>query len=511
MVHAEGPGNHRTLVPAVGLTPLRVGERFLYAVSVRMGLRVSREVGEIAEPILTGERPAADKKLRFASTDDVAGEPLLDDASDFGPLKKDVDVVVVGHAHARFAADSFEGGVRVLDLVEGEDGQIAYRAAVSGRFAVRAGAPTQKIPLVAPYLTSVGTSSLLRLAPVAREGRDLQGLLPPDFDEEVFNVAPPELRGSMGSVGPSAILELTGVFEPAAGDREDATMPVTTRVVGLPGLYPVVTFDGANGANVPVRMQLDTLRIDSDARTISVTWRGLAGPFDVASDFHRLVVSMEEVGAERDHGTRLSDTQRGKVVFAFDEDDARDGRTPPVEDARLSYERMKTWGEVAPEPRMPIESYARISAELAEWPKERDKTLDRHGYDEDSFGVEERAWLERFAADAMDGRSQLAVLYGDLFLREQDLLAKPEEDRWTLRDYAGLRVEMDRAADVGGVLEEAEISLAQWMRLERRWVRRAEEDPTVARELDSLLEELEANADPLEDTADEEPEAEDDE
>lgn len=509
VVHAEGPEGARKWAPAVGITPLDTGRGVTVAVVVRAAYAIPSDDGPtvMAKPIERGARVAVDQPSRFASPG------LLDEASDFAPRKAAIDVVVVGHAHARRPEATIHGR---LELAEPRGGKILVAS-----FFARAGAPSDRIPLTAPYLGGIGTTGVTRFAPTGSDERFLDGGLPEPLDPEIFQVAPPELRAPLGAVPPNAMLELVGLLPVAATDELvlDGAPPglvgspealeaavVARRSVLLPGYQPVVSYEISRSEPAMLEMTLDTLRIDTDAQRIDVVWRGMTRPIGDLVDLHRIIVSMEHLGLERDASTRMSDTQRGSVVFATTEEDAERGETPPEDDVRLEAQRYRTLAEVAPEPRIPLERYASITAELSEWPDRRAETLSRHGYDEDGYGIEERAWLERFASNAMDGQSELAASFGQMFLEAQDALARPEEERLGLRDYAGLRAELDRAADASAVLEQAGLTLAQWMRLERRWLARADTDPRVARELESLLEELSDDSDPFADEA--EPEAE---
>ncbi|MBL8743961.1 MAG: hypothetical protein JNK04_22795, partial [Myxococcales bacterium] len=279
------------------------------------------------------------------------------------------------------------------------------------------------------------------------------------------------------------------------------------RVFQLPGLYPVITYDAAEEGQ-PVEVMMDTVALDSDSGVVTLTWRGTLGPFHNPDELRRVVLSMERLAIERSESDRLSDTQRGVVRFAWTEDDAKAGKPPPEEDPILEMHKFLTWGETAPEPRVPIERYARISAELAEWPDKREETLKRHGFKEERYLLEERCWLERFAADSVEGHGELAAYFGELFVSEQDKLATKEEERIPLRDYVSLRLAMEIGADVAEVLAQAKMTLAQWMRLDRRWTARAEADPAVASEMEQIDASLRADViedDLDEDTADEPP------
>ncbi len=479
IVHAEGPMPYRGLVPGVGVLPFTTGDAWFFAVIVRLGLRFDGiGNGGNAVPILSGEKVVWDVPSRFK---DRAGG-ILDAATDFVPMKAACDVVVVGHAHARTPTDTIRGGVRLL----AQDGRPLH----SVGFVARSGADAAMIPLVAPYLSSPIPGTAGRLGPVGVEGRFVEGIMSAAVDPQVFSSAAPELTVPFGLLSPISLIELTGLLPFEEGDEALKGEVVATRICALPGLKPLVTVDANGVEDIPLRPLLDTVIIDTDAQRGALVWRATAGPFTSLVDVARVLVSMEMVARERDPGERRSDTQRGKVAFATTEDDARVGREPTREDPRLRFEELRTWGELAPEPRISIERYAAVSAELAEWPKDRGKTLERHNFDEGTWGVEERGWLERFASDAMSGKGELAGYYGTLFLAAQDRLATPEEERLTLRDYAGLRAEIERAADVSQVLDDAKLTLAQWMRLDRRFTQKADDDPKVAAELEALLAEL---------------------
>jgi hypothetical protein len=476
VVHAEGPLPYRGLVPGVGVLPFKAGDLWFLAIIVRLGLRFDGiGNGGNAVPILTGEKVVGDLPSRFK---DRAGG-ILDAATDFVPMKTACDVVVVGHAHARTPTETIRGGIRLL----AQDGRPLH----SVGFVARSGALSAMIPLVAPYLSSPIPGTAGRLGPVGVDGRFVEGIMSESVDPQVFSCASPELVVPFGLLSPISLIELTGLLPYEDGDEPVAGDVVATRLCSLPGLKPVVTVDASGVEDMPLRPLLDTVIIDTDAQRGALVWRATAGPFSSLVDVARVLVSMEMVGRERDTGERRSDTQRGKVGFATTEDDARQGREPSREDPRLRYEELRTWGEIAPEPRISLERYATVSAELAEWPKDRATTLERHEFDEVTWGVEERGWLERFASDAMNGKGELAGYYGTLFLAAQDRLATPEEERLTLRDYAGLRAEIERAADVSQVLDDAKLTLAQWMRLDRRYTQKVQDDPKVAAELDALM------------------------
>jgi hypothetical protein len=150
-------------------------------------------------------------------------------------------------------------------------------------------------------------------------------------------------------------------------------------------------------------------------------------------------------------------------------------------------------GSVAPEPRLPLSRFARISAELAEDRKERHAVLARHGIVERTWELEERAWLERMAVESLREGPTTAAVYGQLFTQHQDTLGTEAEARISVEDYANVRFAMDVSPDPAEVLEQVEWSLARYGRVERRWLAAAEKDPTIAERLQRRLDELAAS------------------
>lgn len=464
VVQAEGPEPLLDARAAVGVTRFDTAEGPRLGVIVKLALSAlddERAPLEVAR--LSRERPALslDRPSRFGADLGAPGG-VLDYASDFSPRKVALDLSVVGHAHAPRATDTIEGELRA--------------AGVFLAFVVRAGGAALALPLVPPYLAVEPLVG--RLAPAGDPSRRGRRAFEGDFDFGLFNAAPPPLRGALGALAPNAELRLKGL------------LPKGATALRLPGLYPVVSVETVDASDEPVATVLDTFWLDADTGEIALVWRGEIALAAGDHEIDRIVVSLELAGQERDAETRLADLQRGHVHFATTEDDVAGGRAPPDDDARLEMARYATWASVAPQPRLPLPLYARINAELGEEPVERRRVLERHGLDEDRWVVEERAWLERFAGDAADGDTRLVTRSGELYVEAQDALARPEEATWGLEHYARLRVATEASDDPVGVLGRVPMTLPQWMRLERRWLARAGEDPEIARELERRLSEL---------------------
>lgn len=470
VVCAEGPPGFREIPPpAVGTTKFHTATKMYVGVVVKVALTALDEEGRLTEQLRWPPDPpvlSLDREPRFLELDPEA----LDYASDFVPEKMYSEIQIVGHARSARPTALIQGAVQAPELLL--------------LFAARAAREATEVPLAAPYLKLEGAGE--RLGPHRDPGRygHADQAYPDDLHAERMNSAAPSLRMPLGTLPSDATLRLTGLTP------DGEPWPVA-----LPGLEPVVTADTSWGTSTPVEMALDTLWLDADTWRLELVWRGKVEVLESEGEIHRLVVSMEKKDAARHDEARLGDCQRGVIVFATTEDDLHEGVMPPTEDVRLELARYGTWGAAAPEPRIPLEDYARMSAEMGEAPDKRAVVLERNGLTEDKWFVEERAWLERFAFDAMGGNSALAERYGELFVAAQDELATPEELERTLRDYAEILVAIEGRADFLEILARVPISLAAWVRLDRRWKTAADEDPAIVDELEDLLVELRAERD----------------
>lgn len=464
VVQAEGPRGLETTRAAVGVVP------FWHEQALRLGIvaKIALSTGGGASgspPFSTSPRVvecalSLDRAGRFATD----GPDQLDYASDFVPRKPCVDVGLVGHARGAPGAEDVPVAVRVL-RPSGEP-VIDRRIGV-----VRAGAP-----LSAPQIGPVE-----RPGPRAARFREDENDDVASFDG--CSSASPGLRGRRGSVPPDARIEVAGAG--ASGVAQ----------IDLPGLVVVVTVDLVEGDERTVEMFLDTIWIDLDDGRIELVHRGdLPLPGRDLAVVERVVVSIERAEARRDPIWRQADTQRGHVSWAATE---RDGGKEPRHDREnptLIAARYRTWASVAPEPRVPLPTYTRIAAELAERPADRAEVLRRHDFTEDRWMVEERSWLERIAKESLAGEHALAATYAALYEEAQAALASPEEADVPLRRYAEVRVALEGANDPAEALEAAKWTVPRYARIERRWLARAEADLAVAAELDALLAELAAEA-----------------
>ena len=396
-----------------------------------------------------------------------AGRDELYYPSDFIPRKSRSDVLLVGHAHSADEVRRIDCRIRVAKMLRS--------------FTVRSDEPQRAISLSASSLVPEGET----VRPVGPRAVDLSTdrVHAPDHDFSCYNAASYDQR--LDSIPADAEIELSGLSRHGA-----------TRRIALPNLEPQIFVSTAYApAEHAVELRCDTLWIDTDSETIVLLWRGDVELQRDLREVNRLVVALESRGALRDGETRLSHLQRGHFGYAVTPADLEPDAPPiPSGDVKLKMARLSTWGVKAPEPKLSVTEYATISAELAETKERRPEILASHDFDEDGWTVEERCWLEKMASAAMAGDAGLATEYSDAFVTAQDALISDPERATTLADFAALLVEMERTADVQAVLERHEITLAMWMRSNRRWAKAAEEDASVARELEETLAKLRSEA-----------------
>lgn len=158
-----------------------------------------------------------------------------------------------------------------------------------------------------------------------------------------------------------------------------------------------------------VDMELDTVLVDTDEERIEVVWRGQVP--SSADSIERLVVSLEPDDDElRPLIDVYRDLQRGHFFFAAEAE-------PPEPDAAgeilLQAARYSTW-DLTPNPSVSLEDYIAVAAQLSAQPTSRGEVLQQHGFDEDGWLLEERAWLERVADASSNGDDAFVDKYGYL-------------------------------------------------------------------------------------------------
>ena len=374
---------------------------------------------------------------------------------DFVQWKRRCDVVLHGHAHSPTPETTIPVEIRIG----------SFRRSLQ---AVTSGAPRRSIPLLPAFLRDAGgVTASVGVVDVARETGDEEIV---DVDADRFQCAGPEMQ--LPALSADATIELEGLS--VRGRR---------RVIKLPGLAPLALCEAGVIERVILPLVCDTVHVDTDFERIVLVWRG-ALPLSIrVHDLDRVIVGLAR---EEPRAALLGEDDplfrglpRGTVSFAIEEHEI-EGDPDELELAR--WEVL----EHSADPELPLERYATISAELAEDRPPRAEVLEKHGFDERTWAIEERAWTERLAFAAAEDDEKPVAAFGAAFLAAQDALAGPHEPR-PLADYAAIRVALETSERPLEVLREHGIGRGEWARLDRHWQRVAGSDPAVAAELEALL------------------------
>lgn len=360
-------------------------------------------VGEGSEPPLVGVLPwsrlhdawcsiivkarvSADAPDKIMAGHSFLARPAQADALrrpvDFVPAKSIVDVVVVGHAELPGVA-----GVPVRlagRVVTGEQSTpLTFEAPGPGR-----------VPLTMEHVRVQGEDGIDgAIGPMnLHDGSELDFKYPEDFAFTLYQTAcrPHLLRQK---VPESSKLRVELIVDGRELPLCELTMPpFSPRLVLEPSQV------GTRKKVVPA--VLDTVVVDVDRRELELTWRGyfeaLAGTRDIDSIYLGWA-SDEQMKTRRGWQTVLRELPHGQFRHAWFFQDAATGQAPaPLSAKQEKAARLRTWTfPLAPEPRLSLDAFAEIGAELEARREPRKQILQRHGLSEEAWALEERAWLER--------------------------------------------------------------------------------------------------------------------
>lgn len=459
LVAQPGSAAGEPLLPVGVLRWRRRGPRWTVIVKLTLDFDPPETAGAVVRA-----KPSADQVGIGAPVPSDAPGARAEDLhlpADFAPAKVGADLLVVGHA---FSAEATH--------------RIDVRIAAPGlgrSFALIAGAPAARLPLSRAYLRAAdGVSPADPVGPRATPRFEEGTSVGKDFDFSIFASAWPQQR--LRALAPDARIELSGLCEGGLA-----------MVLELPGLAPRVVADAGEAGRRPIELACDTLWLDTDRRRVILTWRGqLDLGLIPGRQLEGLLVSLESSSAPREETEVRRELQRGHFAHAVEPGDLP-GVPPAPSATDLAIARYSTWESEAPEPRIPLAKYAQISAFLAEQVEPRKAVLLAAGLDEDRWVVEERAWLEKMADDAVHGDGSVAARYGEMFVAAQDGLAPPDEAALGIDDYVELRLAVEEADDPAKSLAQRGRSLASWLRIDRRWSARAAADPALAADLERRL------------------------
>lgn len=410
-------------------------------------------------------------------------------SSDFVPLQRMSGVVLTGHAFSKEPVTRIPAGFELGDLSRVFDVESSVPASEPVRGGGEGAQPTRRI------LVPATKAPLLRgaIRPRKKPGVDEQaiaepvgpGLTPPlleehpfQFDFLAYNTAPPSQR--LEEILPGMKLTLTGLSKRAETLR-----------LKLPDVFPVMWVDTTEERGTPLDLPCDTLWIDTDRELCVMVHRiPMVVPSLEFDGVRQMTLAMAKRGSRPPSIEEVrKELARGVFEAAVELSDFDEEASPPPEPS--IFARYEIWDRHE-EPTISLPMYATISAALAEGKAPRGETLSAHGFDEERFLLEERGWLSRMADAAMKGDTDLAARYGALFVDAQDRLAGPREGEETVQEYVVLKVDVEDAEEPQKVLADRKKTLAEWMRMDRRWSRRAFDDDALAEEIEKLSEQYRA-------------------
>lgn len=382
--------------------------------------------------------------------------------SDFVPLRRMVDVLVTGHAFSKRPVDNLPAGFEL--------------GTISRSFVVKGERASVRAPLARAAIFGVDGEPAPHVGP--RLTPPLQEDYPLGFDFVAFNTAPPSQQ--LEELSPGMYLTLSGLSERAE--------KLSLR---LPRTEPVMWADTSEERGVPIELSCDMVWIDTDRELLVLTYRMILPIPSIELDgVSQVTVALAREGQAPELAEVQKDLARGAFEAAVELSDFDDDARPPSEEPLFA--RFAELSQAIP-PQISLETYALIAAALAEGNGPREDTLRAYGFDEHRFLIEERGWLTRMAEAAMKEDTTLAARYGELFVKAQDSLQGPGEGQESVLEYASIKVDVEDAADPSEALAARKMTLAQWMRMDRRWARRAHEDRTVELAIERACDEVRAN------------------
>lgn len=396
------------------------------------------------EPLSTGILVKGDKVL--------GGSAQVAYPNDFVPFKGAADVLVTGSAHTSPASTRIDAAVRIGEWARS--------------FSVSAGRAEEAIPLTAPYLWTPDDETAEASATKRVATPDPDFIHSDDFEYKHFNAA--ALAQRLPEIPFDATIELFSLsLSPHAA----------TRALRLPGLRPIVYVEHDDNRVERYDPVIDTLWIDVEGERVVVVFRD---DFKVdstrAPDVDRILIGVADRAIEREELLPL--LPRVAPRFAVEATVATSAAVDEDEADELKMAAYATWRE-APAPAIPFEKYAGVSAELAEKREPRAAVLRRHGFDEDTWTIEERAWLGELSRGAVEHEGAVED-FGQRYVVAQDAAAGAGEAEWTLADYAELTGALEQATDIQKVLTRRGLTMGAYQRIDRRWTRAMREDPALA-------------------------------
>jgi Uncharacterized protein conserved in bacteria (DUF2169) len=464
--------DRRRLVVCQPEPPVVLGKAHLAVGALRWIADVPR-LTVIAKAVLdvldSGELAFAEPRLQLEQpwTDQPTLPDELRAASDFVPRKARTDVVFAGLTYAARPARTIAGSFAIEPATEPPAWRLKRDFAAAGL------TESSSFPLTMHHLVADRGRTPEPVGPSRVRG----SITEPGagFDPGLYAVAPIAQQLPFDALGPLR-LTMEGLV-PAAD-------PLT---VVVPDYRVRVTLEASTWGRHELPMQLDTIAFDSEHRTIDLVWRGDVEVIQDGRELRRIIASIEPRGASRSDADRNAHLQRGTFEFAVEPEDLTPESPPiPSDHPRLTIARYASWRSKAPPPKLPLDVYVRVAAELSEGREPREDVLASYGIDDARWTVEERGWLEAMARDALQGDLRLSVLHAQLYAEASAELASATPSP-TLDVYAEIRAAIEMGDDPGEKLAAHGLSVPRWIRIDAQMRDDASDDRGLRAEVDTRV------------------------
>jgi hypothetical protein len=160
---------------------------------------------------------------------------------------------------------------------------------------------------------------------------------------------------------------------------------------------------------------------------------------------------------------------------------------PRAPSAEPPEERAEPEPPPPPPPRetLTLEECAAVRAELSLKGADKAQVLAKHRLSDASWSKLEREHLKAIDEASQTGNLELLDRYDDAYVAAQDALRTPIDEK----KYASLRTAREKGR-LARALDEAGVSRAELMRLDRVWARRMQADKALGERVDAELERL---------------------
>ncbi len=295
-------------------------------------------------------------------------------------------------------------------------------------------------------------------------------------DLDGFQTAPPRCRAELFGAGATIGWDIDGIQGPTGSiDFAVGTL------VHFKENDPIL-----------VEMFCDSVYIDVNRREMELVWRGIYMDPTWGDDVERIILGVLPTGLDEHAQTALLEEGLSRAIFTFaaiSDDIEKHVAPPPLRDEEITMARLSSWENGPGAPLLSADEFAQISSVLAleTSSDSKAKILAAHEFDEIAWSREQWAQGERVANESAALPDDIGDDDG-----EANIEVKPARSRVVLKknldiaDYARLSAHIE-VRDPARVLDEAKLSVGEFVAIEESMSDVMEEDARLAAEYERLL------------------------